>query len=174
MSRTYEPITTYTLPSNGGPVTFSSIPQTYTDLRVVIKGGVASGGFFIGFRIGTGSVDANQNYSNVIVKEETGALSTRSSNKTLGAFYEQSGPNNLQQSIVCDFLNYSNTTTYKTYLSRAGDATGYTSWLAGAWRNTGAIDVISIALCGMGGTGFFNYANMYAGSTFTLYGIKAE
>lgn len=41
---TYVPISTTTLGSNSTSITFSSIPQTYTDLRVVINGLVYSGG----------------------------------------------------------------------------------------------------------------------------------
>ncbi len=174
MSLTYEKIATTTLASNQGTVTFSSIPQTYTDLRVVIRGGIVDGGFFIGFRVGNGSVNTGTIYSNTVIREDTGVYTGRYSGKTLGAFYEQGNNNSLTHTVVADFLNYSNTTTFKSYLTTNGNGSGFVGAIAGLVQTTSAINIIEIAECGMGGTGFFNYGNMLSGSTFTLYGIKAE
>jgi len=66
MAGTYEKIATTTLSSNQGTVTFSSIPQTYTDLRVIIKGGIVDGGFFIGIFIPN---DGLRNYWRVPVAQ---------------------------------------------------------------------------------------------------------
>jgi hypothetical protein len=174
MPGTYEKIATTTLSSNQGTVTFSSIPQTYTDLRVIIKGGIADGGFFIGFRAGNGSVATGTIYSNQIIKEETGALGSRYTGKTLGQFYDQGGNNDISYTMIADFNDYSNTTTNKGWLSRAGSpASGFVSAIVGKIGSTAAINIIEIAECGMGGTGFFNYGNMLSGTTITLYGIKA-
>jgi hypothetical protein len=65
-------------------------------------------------------------------------------------------------------MNYSNATTYKTWLSRnnrasASNAPG-TEALVGLWRSTSAITELVIGLTG---------GNFDTGSTFTLYGIKA-
>ncbi len=60
-------------------------------------------------------------------------------------------------------MNYSNTTTYKTILSRSSDL--YTEASVNLWRNTAAITSIII-----GAQGAYTFS---AGSTFTLYGIKA-
>ena len=38
MPATYEPIATYTVASTDSTITFSSIPQTYTDLRFILNG----------------------------------------------------------------------------------------------------------------------------------------
>ena len=170
MALTYEKIATTTLTSNQGTVTFSSIPQTYTDLRVIIKGGIVDGGFFIGFRVGNGSVDTGTNYSDTLIKEESVVSSNRYTGKTLGRFYDQGNNNDLNHTVTADFMNYSNTTTYKTYLSRNGNASsGYVGSIVGLWRSTSAINIIEISECGMGGSGFFNYGNMLSGTTFTLY-----
>lgn len=172
MALTYEKIATTTLGSNQGTITFSSIPQTYTDLRIVIKGGIADGGFFIGFRVGNGSVNTGTIYSNTVIRQDGGIYAGRYSGKTLGAFYEQGNNNSLTHTVVCDFLNYSNTTTFKSYVSKSGSAqSGNVCAIAGLVQTTSAINIIEIAESGMGSTGFFNYGNMLAGSTFTLYGI---
>jgi hypothetical protein len=68
---------------------------------------------------------------------------------------------------IMDIENYSNSTTYKTTLSRINNAGGTTGVGAeanvGLWRSTAAITSITIG----GQTG-----NLSTGSTFTLYGIK--
>jgi hypothetical protein len=69
------------------------------------------------------------------------------------------------QTIVASVMNYSNTTTNKTLLSRGGNAESSTSAIVGLWRNTAAINRIDLKATST------NYAT---GSTFTLYGIKAE
>ena len=56
-SNTYESISSVTLTSNSTTVTFGSIPQTYTDLVLVIVAKITSGGLdmFIRFNSDTGS-----------------------------------------------------------------------------------------------------------------------
>jgi hypothetical protein len=66
--------------------------------------------------------------------------------------------------VLVDFMNYSNTTTYKTVLSRAGNAGQATMANVNLWRSTAAINRVDIAP----DTGTFS-----AGSTFTLYGVKS-
>jgi len=62
-------------------------------------------------------------------------------------------------------MNYANTTTYKTSLTRGNIATVATLATVGMWRSTSAITSIKIERDG---------SNLLAaGSTFTLYGIAA-
>ena len=64
------------------------------------------------------------------------------------------------------FNNYSNTTTYKTALSRGMDTTnGYVQAHVGTWRNTAAITSVTV-LANSGST-------LASGCTFTLYGIAS-
>ena len=67
-------------------------------------------------------------------------------------------------SNTIDIMNYSNATTFKTCLVRAGAANNSTLATVGLWRNTAAITSVSITCDG---------ANFVIGSTFSLYGIKA-
>jgi len=62
-------------------------------------------------------------------------------------------------------MNYSNMTTYKTSLIRYSQIGSWFGELATLWRSTAAINTITLTT----GTSTFNI-----GSTFTLYGIKAE
>jgi hypothetical protein len=62
-------------------------------------------------------------------------------------------------------MNYANSTTYKTTLSRADAANEELTAIVGLWRSTAAITSIKVAAdAGI---------NFSTGSTFTLYGIKS-
>jgi hypothetical protein len=68
--------------------------------------------------------------------------------------------------VLLQFMNYSNATTYKTVLSRSNvAASASVSANVGLWRNTAAITSIKLYV--------YPSYNFVAGSTFTLYGIKA-
>ena len=174
MPATYEPIATVTLGSNQGAYTFSSIPQTYTDLRLTIRGGFVDNGFMFGVRFGSNNtLDTSSNYSYTFGR---GASSTSSAGKktnmVLGTLNAQ-GINNLNNVIVTDINNYSNTSYNKGWLSYGTSYEDGINIVAGYWRSTGAINIISVSESGDGGSGSFNYGNMLANTTITLFGIKA-
>ena len=163
MPKTYEPIATQTLGTAIATVTFSSIPQTYTDLILVSTNATASGGYLFSVRV---NGDSATNYSSTrLLGNGTTASSGREANYTFGfagSVYSSSDP--IGNAIV-NFMNYSNTTTYKTFLMRTNTANANTSLSASLWRSTAAITSISL------GVEFTQ--NFVVGSTFTLYGIKA-
>ena len=169
---TYTKIASQTLGSAAASVTFSSIPQGYTDLILSSISTSASDGETLSIRVGNASIDTGSNYSRTLISgsDDTGAASFRNSSATsivlqyaIGIGSDQ--PSNQQ----IHFMNYSNTTTYKTLLTRAanfrGTSTNKKEALAevGLWRSTSAIERIQIN-CSV---------NMSVGSTFTLYGIAA-
>ena len=97
----------------------------------------------------------------------TSALSGRDSNRDnipLNYYVVLTSDNN--GSLITNFENYSNTTTYKTVLSRFGRAAAGTEAIVGLWRSTSAITQIDISNYN---TGIY----FQSGSTFTLYGITA-
>ena len=163
MPKTYEPIATQTLGTAIATVTFSSIPQTYTDLILVSTNATASGGYLFSVRV---NGDSATNYSSTrLLGNGTTASSGREANYSFGfagSVYSSSDP--IGNAIV-NFMNYSNTTTYKTFLMRTNTANANTSLSASLWRSTAAITSISL------GVEFTQ--NFVVGSTFTLYGIKA-
>jgi hypothetical protein len=158
MPATYEPISTTTLGSTASSVTLSSIPSTYTDLVLVITN--TSSGGLAGVYLGEINGDTGTNYSHTKVYG-TGSVagSDRNSNDT-GVNIGLS--NSTQCNNIFHFLNYSNTTTFKTVFARGNSAGGQTRASATLWRNTAAITSFKIS-----GVTFD------VGSTFTLYGIKA-
>lgn len=159
---TYEPIATYTAPSAQASYTFTVIPSTYTDLVLVFSGSTtATDNLLIQF-----NSDTATNYSNTFLSGSgSSASSSRFSTRSYiigNYFYTGSTINSISQ-----VQNYSNTTTNKTILMRDNDAgaTGNVMATVGLWRSTSAINSIKL----------FWYASgtFAAGSTFTLYGIKA-
>ena len=167
MAATYIPITTTTLGSAQSSVTLGSggtIPQTYTDLILIcnVKNS-ANTGDEVGIQFNSDTSGSSTNYSRTrLFGNGSSASSGRSNNVDKGALGINSTSN--FDPIVASIQNYSNSTTYKTVLSR-GNADGYVSLYTSLWRSTAAIT--SITLKPDSGTTFAS------GSTFTLYGIKA-
>ena len=156
---TYTPIATQTLGSSTGSVSFTSIPQTYTDLVLVAATPTTGSGadYYLRFNSDSGS-----NYSDTrIIGDGSSAASYRSSNQTqaiVGTIYPQQG------NIINHIMNYSNATTYKTVLSRGNYAGYLTQANATLWRSTAAITSVYV---------FAQSGNFATGSTFTLYGISS-
>jgi len=170
MASTYEPIATYTV--SGGSTTeieFASIPQTYTDIVAISNIGGASASYYFCARINS---DTATNYS---MTELLGASSTASSSRATARAVADIGYNvhvttGVKAYNIANFMNYSNTTTYKTLLNRANNHEDGVSITAVLWRNTSAITNLKFYIH------LGNGANLYAftsGSTITLYGIKA-
>jgi hypothetical protein len=161
MTATYEKIETTTLGSAASSVTFSTIPGTYTDLVIIIAATQSSPNT-CGIRF---NGDTGSNYSATrLGADGSSALSNRWSNVTSAYTFVQY---TTQNSTIMNIQNYSNTTTYKTVLSRFNNAANFLGTYVALWRSTAAIT--SLSLQDTDGT-----TNFATGSTFTLYGIKAE
>jgi len=158
---TYTPIATTTLGSAAASYTFSSIPSTYTDLIIVVQSTSTRSLFY---RVGNGSVDSGSNYSRTqLIGDGSSASSGRASNENKAYMSLTTSGGAVYQTIT-QLNNYSNTTTYKTFLTRYNDAAVYTAALVSLWRSTAAINIITIT--GDGG-------DIPSGTSLTLYGIAA-
>ena len=162
MAKTYVPIATQTLGSAAASVTFSSIPATYTDLVLVIDAiGTGTGGGKLNF-----NSDSSALYSRTILHGNgTAAGSTRDTASTTCFISHLASVTSANRTnFVVHIMNYANTTTYKTSITRANNPAEATETTVGLYRSTNAISSIVIALS----------ANSYdTGSTFSLYGILA-
>jgi hypothetical protein len=159
MASTYTPIATQTLASAAASYTFSSIPSTYTDLVLIVNGTCTlAANAAIRYNGDTGS-----NYSlTYLLGDGSSAQSGRNSDQT-SLTAGQIGTDNSTQ--ITSIMNYANTTTYKTMLSRGNWTNNLTRADTGLWRSTAAINSVTIfSLQGY---------NFNAGSTFTLYGIAS-
>lgn len=168
MPSTYEKIQSTTLGSAQATVTLSTIPGTYTDLVLIFNGGTTSSGPTMRITV---NGDSGANYSDTALDGDgTSAISTRHSSANFMAITNNVGIAGTlgAQTSIMQLQNYSNTTTYKTVLIRANNATsaGFPGVTAavGLWRNTAAITSISLTTAS---------TTFLSGSTFTLYGIKA-
>ena len=162
---TYTPIATTTLGSAAASVTFSSISGAYTDLVLVVDYSlnVSNSSLFVRLNGDTGS-----NYSNTRISG-TGSVASsgRSSNSDQARITADTTAQSAstRQIVTINLMNYSNSTTYKTFLVRY-NSTGGTEAFVDLWRNTAAVTSVQIK-------GFDATTIIESGSTFTLYGILA-
>jgi len=163
VDKTYEPITTHTLGSTTASVTFSSIPQTYTDLVLICFENYATGAAVGSIQLQFNG-DTASNYSWLYMSGAGAAAGFGLASNTTVAVGGSGGSSSggYFGTGITEIYNYSNTTTYKSVLARADADNGTQAWVS-MWRNTNAISSILIY-------GPYNFA---ANSTFTLYGIKA-
>ena len=173
MPATYEPIASQTLGSNTATVTFSSIPGTYTDLRLVFQcktsdassravllrlNSDTAGNYSWTRLYGSGSSAASDRF--------TGAAPTNYNFLDVG--FLPGGANGLGFSAV-DLMSYANTNVFKTVLcawesQQAASGSQFVTREVGLWRSTSAITQIDLSMA----TG-----DVVSGATFSLYGIKA-
>lgn len=160
---TYTPIATTTLGSSQASYTFTSIPNTFTDL-VLVCALATDNPSSINLNVGNGSVDTGTNFSwTYLYGNGSSASSSRgSSDSRIFAMATSTGGS--QSTLIVHLQNYANTSTYKTTISRGNETSWGTIATVGLWRNTAAINQIRILA---------NGNNLNAGTTLTLYGIQA-
>lgn len=166
-------ISSITLSAPASYVTFSVIPQSYTDLIVVINGYLNSA---------DGSVprcrfnyDSGSNYSTTIL---TGTGTTPKSSRTISQTNLWIGSNDVGWSTnssnmstnILQIMNYSNDKIYKSTLLRLGQTGGSYPGVevsTGLWASLSPINSISImAQASLSG-------EFATGTTFNLYGINS-
>ena len=144
-------------------IQFLNISQAYTDLHIVINYGSTTAG---NYQSRTYNADSSSLYSYTqLYGNGTNAYSGRASNTTVIYDVVNTLPTTLASMVTIDVLNYSNTTTYKTSITRDSNSASTAAAIVGLYRSTNAITRIDFGLTG----GAF-----LAGSTFSLYGIKAD
>lgn len=163
----YEMISTTTVGTAVATVTFSSIPATYTDLVLVCSARTAraatSDNLIVRFNSDTSTI-----YSSTNLFADTAPGSARSTGDT-SCFWSYI-PSASQASGIfgvatMNIMNYSNTTTFTTAISKSGNKNAQLETTANLYRSTSAISTLTM----LSGTA----SNIAVGSTFTLYGIKA-
>ena len=162
---TYTPIATQSISGSPTSVTFSSIPSTYTDLIVVINAALTTQND-VGLRL---NGDTGTNYSRTILYgtgSAAGSVTGGGANQGQIEYYGSPNTTLGGSTIIVNFMNYSNTTTYKTVLSRSNNASSGVDAVVNLWRSTAAINQIEFKPY----TGTMTWVT---GSQFTLYGIAA-
>jgi hypothetical protein len=168
MPATYEPIATANGTGSSATITFSSIPATYTDLRVIIQATSPASGQYVspGMRFNS---DSGSNYSyTVLWGDGSSAGSYRVNNQT--SFYagpSQVGVQNLNPCLsVVDILNYTASMNKTSLIEGMLDdnGSGSTERIVSLWRNTAAITTVAVISQG---------ASFSTSTVVTIYGIKA-
>jgi len=158
---TYTPVAPMqTLSSPASSVTFSSIPGTFKDLVLVCNFKNTAGQTDNGVRFNS---DSTSSYSRTqLYGTGSAAGSNRGSNETSMNFLGYIGTT--WGVSIMQIMNYSNTTTFKTALTRDNGASDQVITAVGMYRSTGAITSLYI----------FPASGTYdTGSMFSLYGIGA-
>lgn len=156
--------------SSGG-FAFSNIPQTYQDLQISLYGRDTSSNTAITGGIYLNTIATTSWSSTFLRGDGSSATSSRTttSSPTYGGGFvvpAASATANIFGATLIHILNYANTTTNKTVLSRSAsdlNGSGLTELRVSLWANTNAVTRIDVA----------GSANWKAGTTATLYGIRA-
>ena len=158
---TYTPIATTTLGSAQSSVSFNSF-SGYTDL-VLVANTTAAGNQNILLRFNS---DSGTNYSYTrLMGSSAGAQSGRESSiDSINLYNSSANLNGVMATTIIQVMNYANTTTNKTVLSRGNGGANETNAQVSLWRNTAAITSLTLSIF---------TTNFSAGSTFTLYGIAS-
>jgi len=174
MSIFLQPLQTVTVGSGGaGSVTFSSIPQTYTDLLVKISARDSYAGYNpdVGYTI---NGDGGANYSNTrLFGSGTYTASDQQANRTIGLWGMLPGSletTNVFGSIDFYISNYTGSNykqiivdgvTEGNYSTASG---GWQDLYATMWRGTAAVSSIT----------FFSASSIVQYSKFSLYGVLRQ
>jgi hypothetical protein len=169
----FESIATINGTGSTPTLTFTNIPNTYTNLQIRMSL-VTSGSFQQNSVYGgwvTFNNDTGSNYSDHYLYGDgaTPGAGATINKANMGLIAYGAGPTYPGVNIV-DILDYANTNKYKTARSLAGGDTngaGYTWFASGLWRNTSAVSTITIYL----NSGFGSH-NFTTNAIAALYGIK--
>jgi hypothetical protein len=169
-TNTYVALASTTLTSTSAFIEFTGISGDYTDLVLVARIIGGAGGNDCLIKVGNGSIDTGNNYSNTFLygSGSSTALTGRGSNNNYLLGNITSINNGEIGTMIMSFNNYSNTTTFKTALDRynSNETGKYVTAAVGTWRNTSAINTIRVDIN--------NNGTYSVGTRVSLYGIRAE
>lgn len=168
---TYEPIATTTVSTPVATITFSSIPATYTDLRVSMSLSDDDSEAGTGAPVFRFNNDTGTNYNQITLRGDGTSVTSQSAvNRSyIYALYWNNSPTSttIFPFMTLDIMSYTGSTNKTVLITAADDrsGTGSVERLVGIWRSTSAINELNIL--NDGGKKF------ETGSIVTIYGIKA-
>lgn len=162
MAKAMVALANITLGSAQSTVTFSSIPSTYRDLRLVVDVLNTSSSNQTNIQL---NADTASNYSRVIMAGQaaTGATSASASGTSIVCMGWSAPDNATRVLLTADFLDSSATDKHKSVLLRSNHGNEIDA-VAARWANTSAITSIKL---------YPDSSTFAAGSTFALYGVVA-
>ena len=163
MPITYEPIATTTLGSAATTITFSSIPTTYTDLRLVLVATAVTNNSNLYFNCNN---DSSSLYSYTsLTGNGTAAASSRETDQVEFRTTMVGGISSTIPSMTTlDLFSYRGSTFKTALMEFTADynGSGTTARYVGLYRSTSAITSVKIS----------SIAGLKTDTTATLYGIK--
>ena len=168
MANTYQLISSVTVGGTSvATMAFTSIPQTYTDLKVVISArndGSPPGNILIGFNSSTA------NFTNKFIQGDGATVVSSNVAQMIGDMDGSGETANTFNNIEVYIPNYTSS-NYKSFSSDSVNennaATAYQQFTANLWSDTSAITSIQITNR-TGGRLFVQYSTAY------LYGISSS
>jgi len=160
MPVTYENIATFS--PTGSNVTFTSIPSTYTDLRVVVAGSFTNSDQ-INIRLNDNG-SAIYSFTRIL---GNGSTATSDRGGGTSRWLQPTAMTTSPFLFEMDIFSYANTSVFKTLLmntSNDQNGSGVTERQVCLFASTSAINRIELQT-----QNFWNYSS---GTTATLYGIK--
>jgi hypothetical protein len=165
------PIASQVITSNTATVTFTNIPQEFADLRLVSFARTTFSNLSESLAIRWNS-DSSSIYSAVSVVTADTIYHGKQTGSTQFIFSQvaaNTATAGIYSTTVTDIINYSNTTSFKSALSRhsceySNSGSSAVGWYALLYRSTNAVTSFQITSA--------NGANIMPGSTFTLYGVR--
>ena len=169
MANTYVAIATVTVGSGGASsIDFTSIPQTYTDLNVLLCTRSTDTGLRTDIKMTFNG--SSSSYSGREIRNADGTASSTTSNTTYVDMWRINGTSTTASTFTNHSLYIPNYTSSNNksfsiddVLENNSTSSYYLGFAAGLWSNSSAINQITFT-CGSGN--FVQY------STATLYGIK--
>jgi hypothetical protein len=175
MANTFKKISTVTVGSGGAAsIDFTSIPQTYTDLKIVVSArSTGSSGANISMRFNSNSTGYTGrrivgNGTTVFSDTTSGTAASSGSAILCGPFSDNSNTANVfgtQEIYIPNYTSSNNKSVSIDGVSENNTTTAYQEILVGLWSNTAAITSISL-ICYQTGNTFGQY------TTATLYGVS--
>lgn len=163
MPATYEPIATQTLGSATSTITFSSIPSTWTDLKLVVVGTSSVDNVNFNMRF---NGDSATNYSLTSLQGDGSNPSSGRSSNVAQIFMSYSGyRSTVPHMTTINIFSYAGSANKTCFITGSEDRNGAGSAdvRAAVWRSYSPITSISV---------FTQSGNLNVGTTATLYGIK--
>lgn len=160
----FESIATATGTGSSGVITFSSIPSTYQHLQLrCLTSSTITGNYYLDLNMRFNS-DTGSNYNQHWLYGD-GSTVTAGGQAATYCLIGQLGDVNTRAATIIDIHDYASTTKNKTVRSFNGvdrNGSGTSSIRSSLWRNTSAINSITI----------YSGDNFSTNNVFALYGIK--
>jgi hypothetical protein len=172
MANTFELIASYTATGSVASIAFSSIPSTYTDLKVVIsvRGDASSGIFVCQFNGATTNLSSRVLYG---INGNTTGSSSYSDENSLWGYATNSGSTantfNNAEIYIPNYASSNNKSVSIDAVNETNAADGRQIINAGLWSSSAAITSITL----YSQTGSNVASNFVQYSTAYLYGIKS-